>query len=119
MLSKVKTLEIYVLEMLQVLRPSENVKVCDCSVSPFPMLESLLLSWLSLFVTDGIDLLPFAPPPAPDPAPLRCPCSSCALRYIPRYTFSWLVKPMWLIISMAADLTLVPSAAIGRDLEAA
>ncbi|CAA6655115.1 unnamed protein product [Spirodela intermedia] len=39
--------------------------------------------------------------------------------YIPRYTFSWLVKPMWLIIKFlhrAADLTLVPSAAIGRDL---
>ncbi|KAF8390971.1 hypothetical protein HHK36_023271 [Tetracentron sinense] len=43
----------------------------------------------------------------------------CKRRYIPRYTFSWLVKPMWLIISMAADLTLVPSAAIGRDLQAA
>ncbi|GER25952.1 D-inositol 3-phosphate glycosyltransferase 2 [Striga asiatica] len=42
--------------------------------------------------------------------------------YIPRYTFSWLVKPMWLIIKFlhrAADLTLVPSAAIGKDLEAA
>ncbi|KAK6152512.1 hypothetical protein DH2020_015147 [Rehmannia glutinosa] len=42
--------------------------------------------------------------------------------YIPRYTFSWLVKPMWLIIKFlhgAADLTLVPSAAIGRDLVAA
>ncbi|KAK7339837.1 hypothetical protein VNO77_20523 [Canavalia gladiata] len=42
--------------------------------------------------------------------------------YIPRYTFSWLVKPMWLIIKFlhrAADLTLVPSAAIGRDLLAA
>ncbi|XP_068667582.1 sulfoquinovosyl transferase SQD2-like [Aristolochia californica] len=42
--------------------------------------------------------------------------------YIPRYTFSWLVKPMWLIIRFlhrAADLTLVPSAAIGKDLEAA
>ncbi|KAG0463351.1 hypothetical protein HPP92_018855 [Vanilla planifolia] len=41
--------------------------------------------------------------------------------YIPRYTFSWLVKPMWSIIRFlhrAADLTLVPSAAIGRDLEA-
>ncbi|GAB2296637.1 Sulfoquinovosyl transferase sqd2 [Dionaea muscipula] len=41
--------------------------------------------------------------------------------YIPRYTFSWLVKPMWMIIKFlhgAADLTLVPSAAIGRDLEA-
>ncbi|KAG9453891.1 hypothetical protein H6P81_006795 [Aristolochia fimbriata] len=40
--------------------------------------------------------------------------------YIPRYTFSWLVKPMWLIIRFlhrAADLTLVPSAAIGKDLE--
>lgn len=42
--------------------------------------------------------------------------------YIPRYTFSWLVQPMWLIIKFlhrAADLTLVPSAAIGRDLQAA
>ncbi|GMH23036.1 hypothetical protein Nepgr_024879 [Nepenthes gracilis] len=42
--------------------------------------------------------------------------------YIPRYTFSWLVKPMWMVIKFlhrAADLTLVPSAAIGRDLEAA
>ncbi|KAL5656815.1 hypothetical protein ACJX0J_029978, partial [Zea mays] len=42
--------------------------------------------------------------------------------YIPRYTFSWLVKPMWLIIKFlhrAADLTLVPSVAIGRDLQAA
>ncbi|CAE6085364.1 unnamed protein product [Arabidopsis lyrata] len=42
--------------------------------------------------------------------------------YIPRYTFSWLVKPMWSIIRFlhrAADLTLVPSAAIGKDLIAA
>ncbi|XVF76787.1 hypothetical protein PTKIN_Ptkin13bG0294900 [Pterospermum kingtungense] len=42
--------------------------------------------------------------------------------YIPRYTFSWLVKPMWLILKFlhrAADLTLVPSVAIGRDLQAA
>ncbi|KAA8519004.1 hypothetical protein F0562_016222 [Nyssa sinensis] len=42
--------------------------------------------------------------------------------YIPRYTFSWLVKPMWLVIKFlhrSADLTLVPSAAIGKDLEAA
>ncbi|KAJ4969854.1 hypothetical protein NE237_002953 [Protea cynaroides] len=42
--------------------------------------------------------------------------------YIPRYTFSWLVKPMWLVIKFlhrAADLTLVPSAAIARDLQAA
>ncbi|XP_043702416.1 sulfoquinovosyl transferase SQD2-like [Telopea speciosissima] len=42
--------------------------------------------------------------------------------YIPRYTFSWLVTPMWLVIKFlhrAADLTLVPSAAIGRDLQAA
>ncbi|KAI4356008.1 hypothetical protein L6164_000062 [Bauhinia variegata] len=41
--------------------------------------------------------------------------------YIPRYTFSWLVKPMWWVIKFlhtAADLTLVPSAAIGRDLQA-
>ncbi|KNA15236.1 hypothetical protein SOVF_100020 [Spinacia oleracea] len=39
--------------------------------------------------------------------------------YIPRYTFSWLVKPMWLVIKFlhgAADLTLVPSAAIAKDL---
>jgi hypothetical protein len=70
-------------------------------------------------------------------------------RYIPRYTFSWLVQPMWLVLSMytllfpsfnfksyfcesnmnllfyieflhrAADLTLVPSVAIGKDLEEA
>ncbi|KAJ4978518.1 hypothetical protein NE237_009298 [Protea cynaroides] len=42
--------------------------------------------------------------------------------YIPRYTFSWLVTPMWLILKFlhrAADLTLVPSVAIGRDLQAA
>ncbi|XP_074312227.1 sulfoquinovosyl transferase SQD2 [Silene latifolia] len=42
--------------------------------------------------------------------------------YIPRYTFSWLVKPMWLVIKFlhrAADLTLVPSTAIARDLLAA
>ncbi|KAH7672856.1 N-acetylglucosaminyltransferase complex subunit PIG-A/SPT14 required for phosphatidylinositol biosynthesis/Sulfolipid synthase protein [Dioscorea alata] len=42
--------------------------------------------------------------------------------YIPRYTFSWLVKPMWMIIKFlhrAADLTLVPSAAISKDLLAA
>ncbi|XVF55122.1 hypothetical protein PTKIN_Ptkin06aG0010900 [Pterospermum kingtungense] len=42
--------------------------------------------------------------------------------YIPRYTFSWLVEPMWLILRFlhrAADLTLVPSAAIGMDLQAA
>lgn len=42
--------------------------------------------------------------------------------YIPRYTFSWLVTPMWWIIKFlhrAADLTLVPSAAISRDLLAA
>ncbi|CAH1445942.1 unnamed protein product [Lactuca virosa] len=42
--------------------------------------------------------------------------------YIPRYTFSWLVKPMWLIIKFlhrAADLTLVPSAAIAKDLRQA
>lgn len=40
--------------------------------------------------------------------------------YIPRYTFSWLVKPMWSIIRFlhrAADLTLVPSSAIGKDFE--
>ncbi|XP_073525349.1 uncharacterized protein [Phyllobates terribilis] len=42
--------------------------------------------------------------------------------YIPRYTFSWLVKPMWMIIKFlhqAADLTLVPSAALAKDLEVA
>ncbi|KAI3750510.1 hypothetical protein L2E82_21149 [Cichorium intybus] len=42
--------------------------------------------------------------------------------YIPRYTFSWLVKPMWLIIKFlhrAADLTLVPSVAIAKDLQQA
>lgn len=42
--------------------------------------------------------------------------------YIPRYTFSWLVQPMWLVLKFlhrAADLTLVPSAAIAKDLEEA
>ncbi|CAL5408353.1 unnamed protein product [Camellia sinensis] len=42
--------------------------------------------------------------------------------YIPRYTFSWLVKPMWWVIKFlhrAADLTLVPSAALAKKLEAA
>ncbi|KVH94878.1 Glycosyl transferase, family 1 [Cynara cardunculus var. scolymus] len=42
--------------------------------------------------------------------------------YIPRYTFSWLVKPMWLVLKFlhrAADLTLVPSAAIAKDLRQA
>ncbi|KAL9683883.1 hypothetical protein QQ045_021310 [Rhodiola kirilowii] len=42
--------------------------------------------------------------------------------YIPRYTFSWLVKPMWMVIKFlhtAADLTLVPSAAIAKDLQEA
>eukprot|EP00252_Welwitschia_mirabilis_P002219 TRINITY_DN12119_c0_g1_i2.p1 TRINITY_DN12119_c0_g1~~TRINITY_DN12119_c0_g1_i2.p1 ORF type:complete len:314 (-),score=29.00 TRINITY_DN12119_c0_g1_i2:367-1308(-) len=42
--------------------------------------------------------------------------------YIPKYTFSWLVKPMWLIIKFlhrAADLTLVTSTAVARELEAA
>ncbi|KAK2657280.1 hypothetical protein Ddye_010332 [Dipteronia dyeriana] len=42
--------------------------------------------------------------------------------YIPGYTFSWLLKPMWFVIKFlhrAADLTLVPSAAIAKDLEAA
>ncbi|KAJ0620403.1 hypothetical protein HanHA300_Chr00c1041g0834461 [Helianthus annuus] len=41
-------------------------------------------------------------------------------RYIPRYTYSWLVQPMWLVIKFlhqAADLTLVPSAAIAKDLQ--
>lgn len=42
--------------------------------------------------------------------------------YIPRYTFSWLVTPMWMIIKFlhrAADLTLVPSAALAEELQAA
>eukprot|EP00250_Pteridium_aquilinum_P013872 c21626_g1_i2 orf=265-1827(-) len=42
--------------------------------------------------------------------------------YIPKYTFSWLVKPMWLIIKIlhrAADLTLVTSSVVGRELQAA
>lgn len=42
--------------------------------------------------------------------------------YIPRYTFAWLVKPMWMVIKFlhrAADLTLVPSAAIAKDLQVA
>ncbi|KAJ9544307.1 hypothetical protein OSB04_024014 [Centaurea solstitialis] len=42
--------------------------------------------------------------------------------YIPRYTYSWLVQPMWLVIKFlhrAADLTLVPSAAIAEDLKGA
>lgn len=42
--------------------------------------------------------------------------------YIPKYTFSWLVKPMWLIIKVlhrAADLTLVTSSVVGRELQAA
>jgi sulfoquinovosyltransferase len=42
--------------------------------------------------------------------------------YIPKYTFSWLVKPMWLIIKFlhrAADLTLVMSHALGKEMRAA
>jgi sulfoquinovosyltransferase len=42
--------------------------------------------------------------------------------YIPRYTFSWLVEPMWQVIRFlhrAADLTLVPSVAISKDFETA
>ncbi|KAM7258094.1 hypothetical protein ACFE04_013835 [Oxalis oulophora] len=42
--------------------------------------------------------------------------------YLPRYAFSWLVKPMWLVIQFlhgAADLTLVPSAALAKELKAA
>ncbi|KAJ3682668.1 hypothetical protein LUZ60_012895 [Juncus effusus] len=42
--------------------------------------------------------------------------------YIPRYTFSWLVEPMWQVIGFlhrSADLTLVPSAAIAKDFETA
>ncbi|CAJ2635503.1 unnamed protein product [Trifolium pratense] len=51
-----------------------------------------------------------------------CRKEQSSVRYIPRYTFSWLVKPMWLVIKFlhrAVDLTLVPSVAIGRDLQAA
>jgi hypothetical protein len=43
-------------------------------------------------------------------------------RYIPKYTFSWLVKPMWFIIKFlhrAADLTLVMSHALGKEMKAA
>ncbi|KAG0567518.1 hypothetical protein KC19_7G140700 [Ceratodon purpureus] len=42
--------------------------------------------------------------------------------YIPKYTFAWLVKPMWLVIKIlhrAADLTLVMSVALGKELRAA
>ncbi|KAL3696180.1 hypothetical protein R1sor_010256 [Riccia sorocarpa] len=42
--------------------------------------------------------------------------------YIPKYTFSWLVTPMWWIIRFlhrAADLTLVMSTALGKELKAA
>ncbi|KAH9558131.1 hypothetical protein CY35_07G120500 [Sphagnum magellanicum] len=42
--------------------------------------------------------------------------------YIPKYTFSWLVKPMWFIIKFlhrAADLTLVMSHALGKEMKAA
>ncbi|KAL2642868.1 hypothetical protein R1flu_010455 [Riccia fluitans] len=42
--------------------------------------------------------------------------------YIPKYTFSWLVTPMWWIIRFlhrAADLTLVMSSALGKELKAA
>ncbi|KAJ7562219.1 hypothetical protein O6H91_03G059600 [Diphasiastrum complanatum] len=42
--------------------------------------------------------------------------------YIPKYTFSWLVTPMWMIIKFlhrAADLTLVTSHALGKELKAA
>jgi sulfoquinovosyltransferase len=42
--------------------------------------------------------------------------------YIPKYTFSWLVKPMWLVIKFlhrAADLTLVMSVALGKELKSA
>ncbi|CAL5402103.1 unnamed protein product [Camellia sinensis] len=51
-------------------------------------------------------------------APFELPLA----RYIPRYTFSWLVKPMWWVIKFlhrAVDLTLVPSAALAKELEAA
>jgi sulfoquinovosyltransferase len=42
--------------------------------------------------------------------------------YIPRYTFNWLVEPMWQLIGFlhrSADLTLVPSVAIAKDFETA
>lgn len=42
--------------------------------------------------------------------------------YIPKYTFSWLVKPMWLVIKLlhrAADLTLVTSTVLATELKAA
>ncbi|KAL6998401.1 Sulfoquinovosyl transferase sqd2 [Sarracenia purpurea var. burkii] len=42
--------------------------------------------------------------------------------YVPSYTSSWLVKPIWWTIKFlhrGADLTLVPSAALGKELEAA
>ncbi|BBN01770.1 phosphatidylinositol alpha 1,6-mannosyltransferase [Marchantia polymorpha subsp. ruderalis] len=42
--------------------------------------------------------------------------------YIPKYTFSWLVTPMWWVIRFlhrAADLTLVMSSALGKELKAA
>ncbi|GFY93192.1 sulfoquinovosyldiacylglycerol 2 [Actinidia rufa] len=42
--------------------------------------------------------------------------------YIPRYTTAWLVKPAWFIIRLlhgSADLTLVPSAALAKELEQA
>ncbi|XP_078174533.1 sulfoquinovosyl transferase SQD2-like [Carex rostrata] len=42
--------------------------------------------------------------------------------YIPRYTFNWLVEPMWQLIGFlhrSADLTLVPSIAIAKDFETA
>jgi len=41
--------------------------------------------------------------------------------YIPKYTFSWLVQPVWLIIKYlhrAADLTLVMSQALGKEMNA-
>jgi sulfoquinovosyltransferase len=43
-------------------------------------------------------------------------------RYIPKYTSSWLVTPMWLVIKFlhrAADLTLVMSHALGKEMNAA
>ncbi|KAJ7557543.1 hypothetical protein O6H91_05G131400 [Diphasiastrum complanatum] len=42
--------------------------------------------------------------------------------YIPKYTFSWLVTPMWMVIKFlhrTADLTLVTSHALGKELKAA
>ncbi|KAI3997292.1 hypothetical protein MKX01_009136, partial [Papaver californicum] len=54
--------------------------------------------------------------------PIVMLCHTHVPIYIPRYTFSWLVTPMWMVIKFlhrSADLTLVPSAQISRDFQAA